>query len=246
MMRLLTKIQIFTALFIGFTTIAQANHWQGGAYTGGTDFGGTIKISENVWQWYPSSVVLNSEILDTGTFSVTKSGMLYQTESEKMFTILQGRTLGLISKPKPGIQPVVIFTDSNMEDLRFPVKGVLSNGNYRYGEGKLNFRHALAYQDSSLNNGWVSRPDLSDKEKEEISLLMKGINGYGYRNEQDTSIVIYENIFNQILGEAKGYKHTDLAGAWLTTVKDISVSFPGSEEYINQWQGWILPIVVYF
>lgn len=232
-------------MFIGFTAIAQANHWQGGMFTGGTDFGGKIKASGNVWQWHPSSIVLNSEMRDTVTFSITKSGMLYQTESEKMFTILQGRTHGLISKAKPGIQPVILFNDSNMEDLRFPVKGQLSNGQYRYGEAKLTFRHAPAYQDRSFNNGWISIPDLSDKEKKEISLLMKDINGYEYRNEQDTNIVIYDNIFIQTSDENDGYEHTDLAGAWLTTVKDIIISFPGAEEHITQWQGWILPIVVY-
>lgn len=246
MMRMLTIIKVFAALFIGFTAIAQANHWQGGMFTGGTDFGGKIKASGNVWQWHPSSVVFNSEMRDTVTFSMTKSGMLYQTESEKMFTILQGRTHGLISKAKPGIQPVIIFNDSNMEDLRFPVKGLLSNGQYRYGEATLTLRHASAYQASCFHNGWISRPDLTDKEKEEISLLMKGINGYEYRNEQDTSMVIYDNIFNQISGETENYEHTALAGAWLTTAKNINVSFPGSEEHITQWQGWILPIVVYF
>ncbi|HEN3635331.1 TPA: hypothetical protein U5E30_004022 [Yersinia enterocolitica] len=215
-------------------------------FIGQTDFSGKITASGNAWQWYPSSIVYDSETLDTGAFSITKSGMLYHVDGEKKLTILEGKTSGVITNPKPGIQPVVIFGNSAIDSIRLPVKGLLGSGRYRYGEAKLTFRHVSAYQDSALKKGWVSIPDLSDYERKTINLLMGKINGYNYHNEQDMEKIITDNIFNKGYGGVDYFERTNLAGAWLTTIKDARIFFPGAEEVITQWQGWISPTIVYF
>lgn len=240
---ILKSLIVFIILF---ACSVKANHWQEGMFTGKTDFGGTITASGNAWQWYPSSVICDYEPLDTGAFSITKSGMLYKADSEEKLTILEGKTSGFITIPKPGIQPVVIFNNSAIDSLHLPVKGLLSSGKYRYGEAKLTFRHVSAYQDSTLKDGWISFPDLSDYEREKISLLMENIRGYNYHNEQDVSKIMIDNIFNKGYGKIDNFEYTNLTGAWLTTIKDLHVYFPGAEEVITQWQGWISPTVVYF
>lgn len=245
-MRLATLLKSLIFFNILFAGCVQANHWQEGTFTGKTDFGGKITASGSVWQWYPFSVIYDSEPLDTGAFSITKSGMYYQADDETKLTILEGRLSGLITNPKPGIQPAIVFSDSAIDSLRLPVKGLLSSGQYRYGEAKLTFRHVSAYQDSTLKNGWVSMSDLSDYERKRITQLMEKINGYNYHNEQDMKKNMTNNIFNKGYGGVDNFDNTNLAGTWLTTIKDVRVCFPGAEEVITQWQGWISPTVVYF
>ncbi|ECI7782069.1 TPA: hypothetical protein PRY54_003928 [Escherichia coli] len=245
-MNLYTILKILITYCFLFISSAQANHWQGRQFTDVLNFGGEIKPSGNIWQWYPSSVVLHSDILDMEVFSISNSGLIYQTERGAMFTILEGRTSGLISKPKLGIQPAIVFANSDVNSLHLPVKGVLSNGQHRYGEVKLNFRHVSAYHDSTLNEGWISRTDLSDKEKDNVISLMKNVNGYAYHNKQNMNEFISNLMFNGGFDELSDAERTNIAGAWLTTIKDVCVFFPGAEEGITQWQGWISPIVVYF
>lgn len=245
-MRFAAIFKLLIVLNIIFAGSVQANHWQEGMFTGKTDFGGKITVSGNAWQWYPSPVIYDSAPLDTGAFSITKSGMYYQADNETKLTILEGNLSGLITNPKPGIQPVIVFSDSAIDTLRLPVKGLLGSGQYRYGEAKLTFRHVSAYQDSTLKNGWVSTPDLSDYERKKISRLMENINGYNYHNEQDMMKFMGDNTFNKGYDESDNFEHTNLAGAWLTTIKDVRVCFPGAEEVITQWQGLISPTIVYF
>ncbi|WP_089632287.1 hypothetical protein [Escherichia coli] len=245
-MKFAAILKLLIVLNITFAGCVQANHWQDGMFTGKTDFGGKITASGNAWQWYPSSVIYDSKPLDKGAFSITKSGLLYQADNGTELTILEGKTSGFITSPKPGVQPAIIFSNSSIGSLRLPVKGLLSSGQYRYGEAKLTFRHVSAYQDSALENGWVSMPDLSDYERKKISRLIGNINGYNYHNEQDMKKIIGDNIFNKGYDCVDNFEHTNLVGAWLTTIKDVSVYFPGAEEVITQWQGLISPTIVYF
>lgn len=37
-----------------------------------------------------------------------------------------------------------------------------------------------------------------------------------------------------------------VAGAWVTSLEDIRVRFPGAEEPVKRWQGNLTPVVNYF
>lgn len=47
-----------------------------------------------------------------------------------------------------------------------------------------------------------------------------------------------------LLSQENGSQH--IAGAWVTSLSDVRVNFPGAEEPVKRWQGNLTPVVVYF
>lgn len=47
-----------------------------------------------------------------------------------------------------------------------------------------------------------------------------------------------------LLSQENGKQH--IAGAWVTSLSDVRVNFPGAEEPVKRWQGYLTPVVVYF
>ncbi|MEE7176184.1 hypothetical protein Q0T09_22965 [Escherichia coli B12:H4] len=46
------------------------------------------------------------------------------------------------------------------------------------------------------------------------------------------------------LSQENGRQH--IASAWVTSLSDVWVNFPGAEEPVKRWQGNLTPVVVYF
>lgn len=219
-------------------------HWQRGMFTGATEFGGKVSVQDVIWQWFPRPVLINTVHPSAGDLKYTNTGVVYEGGKEQRYIVLEGRTSALVKSPKPGIQPVIKFLET--DSLHIPVKGELDNGEVRYGEMTFKIMQTPVYQDKTMSNGWVAQPELSKEEVEVIHSIMADIPGYSYTNKQDLSHGVDSSMFNYHFNEQSEDNIVDFAGGWLTTIKDIRFYIPSADDKLNRWQGVLSPVVFYF
>ena len=219
-------------------------HWQGEMFAAVTEFGGKVSVQDVIWQWFPRSILINTENSNAGELKYTNTGVVYEGNKEQVYIVLEGRTSALIKRPRPGIKPVISFPEA--DSLRFPVKGEFDNGEIHYGEMTFKVMQTPVYQDKTMNCGWVAHPELSREEVEVIRSTMPSIPGYSYTNTQDISNSIDSRMFNYNFNEQSGNDIVDFAGGWLVTIKDIRFYIPSESDKLNRWKGVLSPVVFYF
>ncbi|EHB8454727.1 F4 (K88) fimbria accessory protein FaeJ, partial [Salmonella enterica] len=154
-----------------------------------------------------------------------------------------------LTTARPGLQPSVTLLQVTPSSPRIAARGELARGQVRYGEITFTMRHLLAWQDNSMaDKGWsVVRGDVTPDMAQQVKRQLWQVNGYewapdyaGLTARPDAFISEAEMLTSQ----GEGRQH--IAGAWVTSLSDVRVSFPGAEEPVKRWQGNLTPVVAYF
>ncbi|MFZ5316480.1 fimbrial protein [Enterobacter asburiae] len=223
-------------------------HWQEGMAVGVTEFRGTLYVSDVSWLWQPRSVLMSAPDTVQAGLTTGKDGWVSESRPEQNFYILGGHTSSLTTA-RPGLQPSVALLQVTQSSPRIAARGELSRGQVRYGEITFTMRHLLAWQDSaSADKGWsVVSGDLTPYMEQQVKRLLWQVNGYdwtavysGLRTRPDAFTVIPDSF------QSGNDSRENIAGAWVTTLCDVRVSFPGAEESVKRWQGNLTPVLEYF
>ncbi|ECI0430305.1 fimbrial protein [Salmonella enterica subsp. enterica] len=249
------KSGIFPALFFltSVSVLAQpliipSGHWQEGMAVGVTEFSGTLYVPEVSWQWQPRAVRMSSTDTVQAGLTTGKSGMISESRAGQDFYILGGHTTSLTTA-RPGLQPSVTLLQVAPSSPRIAARGELARGQVRYGEITFTMRHLLAWQDNiTASQGWsVVSGEVTPGAEKQVKRQLWQVNGYewtpdyaGLTARPDAFISGAES---RLLQE-NGRQH--IAGAWVTSLSDVRVNFPGAEEPVKRWQGNLTPVVVYF
>ena len=217
--------------------IIPRGHWQEGMTVGGTEFSGTLYVPEVSWQWQPRSVRMS-----------TPDAALSESRTEQDIYILGGHTASLTTA-RPGLQPSVTLLQVTPSSPRIAARGELARGQVRYGEITFTMRHLLAWQDNiTAEQGWsVVSGEVTPGAEKQVKRQLWQVNGYewtpdyaGLTARPDAFISGVESLLSQ------GNNRQHIAGAWVTSLSDVRVNFPGAEEPVKRWQGNLTPVVVYF
>ncbi len=226
-------------------------HWQEGKSVGIVEINGTLKIKNVSWIWQASPIRLSELDTTLAGLKIGRTGMSLISQKGVRYYILEGHTSSLTSA-RPGLRPSVSMLqfNSGADEARIQIQGESTHGQVRYGDATFKINHVLAYQDQFMaDSGWgvVGRKlDISGISQRIVTLFYK-IFGYDYQNKASDHIV-QESAFT---GEPDktvrnaGYGE-GIAGAWITSLEDIYVNFPGSEESVKRWQGILTPVIYYF
>lgn len=220
---------------------ANNGHWQEGMFTSVVEFGGKISTPDVIWKWFPHSVLINHS--GRGKFKYTNKEIVYKESEEQQHIVLEGRTSDIVKRPRPGIRPVIRIAET--ESLHIPVEGEFEDGQVCHGEMTFKVMQIPVYQDRTMSEGWIAESGLSLEEEMTINSLLAAIPGYSYTNKQDLSKNIDVNMFNYNLSTLSESNTLDLAGGWLTTIKDVKDNIPNVGDKLNRWQGMIYPEVLY-
>ncbi|HFI2872927.1 TPA: fimbrial protein [Escherichia coli] len=193
-------------------------HWQEGMAVGVAEFSGTLYVPEVSWQWQPHAVRMSTPDAVQAGLATGKDGMVSESRAGQDFYILGGHITSLTTA-RPGLQPSVTLLQVTPSSPRIEARGELARGQVRYGEITFTMRHLLAWQ----VNGYEWSPAYA-----------------GLTARPDAFVSGAESLLSQ----ENGRQH--IAGAWVTSLSDVRVSFPGAEEPVKRWQGNLTPVVVYF
>ncbi|HAX5102205.1 TPA: F4 (K88) fimbria accessory protein FaeJ [Escherichia coli] len=223
-------------------------HWQKGMAVGVTEFSGTLHVSDASWQWQPGSVQMSSPDAVQAGLQTGKGGMVSESRAGQDFYILGGHTASLTTA-RPGLQPSVTLLDVTPSSPRIAARGELPRGQVRYGEITFTMRHLLAWQDNiTADRGWsVVSGEVTQGVERQVKRQLWQVNGYewtpgyaGLTARPDAFISGAEGLSSQ------ENDRPHIAGAWVTSLSDVRVNFPGAEEPVKRWQGNLTPVVVYF
>lgn len=223
-------------------------HWQEGMAVGVTEFSGTLYIRGVDWQWQPASVRMSSPDTVQAGLVFGDRGMMNKSRTGQNFNVLGGRTSSLTTA-RPGLQPSVTWLHISPSSPRIAARGELSRGQVRYGEITFTMRHLLAWQDSATaDRGWsVVSGDVTPYAERQVKRLLWQVNGYDWEPLY-SGLTARPDAF--VSGAAPLSSQNEevqcIAGAWVTTLSDVQVDFPGAEEPVKRWQGNLTPVVVYF
>ena len=223
-------------------------HWQEGMAVGGAEFSGTLYVTEVSWQWQPHAVRMSTPDAVQAGLATGKDGMVSESRAGQDFYILGGHITSLTTA-RPGLQPSVTLLQVTPSSPRIEARGELARGQVRYGEITFTMRHLLAWQDNITGGqGWsVVSGEVSPGAERQVKRQLWQVNGYewspayaGLTARPDAFVSGAESLLSQ----ENGRQH--IAGAWVTSLSDVRVSFPGAEEPVKRWQGNLTPVVVYF
>lgn len=227
----------------GSQNITGGMHWQEGILNNTVEFSGQVAVPEVIWIWHPKSISIDYKELK-GDYNHSKRGYwLYEEGREKNHIVLRGRTSQLVKKPKPGLQPIIKFIGDNK--YKVPIVGKLKNGQVRYGEMTFEISNIVVYQDNNMRLGWIAQTEVTREEEDTVSDLLSQIPGYAYNNILDSSRVAESNMFNYNGGDLVS-SPINLAGGWLTTIKNIKIYIPDTNDQLEKWSGILSPVVYYF
>lgn len=164
------------------------------------------------------------------------------------YYILKGYTTTLTSA-RPGLQPSVSLQQAGHDVVRLEARGELAKGQVRYGEISFTVSHVLAWQDSATaDKGWsVVSGRVTPDVAQQIKRLLWQVSSYRW-NASYSGLTARPDAFTVMPGSFlpdNGTKN-QIAGAWVTSLEDIRVHFPGAEEPVMRWQGNLTPVVNYF
>lgn len=177
-----------------------------------------------------------------------KDGMVSKSREGQDFYILGGHITSLVTA-RPGLQPSVTLLQVTPSSPRIAARGELSRGQVRYGEITFTMHHLLVWQDNiTAGQGWsVVSGEVSPGAEKQVKHQLWQVNGYewspvyaGVTARPDAFVSGAESLLSQENGTQQ------IAGAWVTSLSDVRVSFPGAEEPVKRWQGNLTPVVVYF
>ncbi|HCL5280514.1 TPA: fimbrial protein [Salmonella enterica] len=226
-------------------TVAQA-HWQEGMSVGVTELSGTLYVCNAAWQWQPRSVRMSpSDVAQTGLVN-GQGGMVSESRAGEGFYVLGGHTSSLTTA-RPGLQPLVAWLQIASSPPRIVARGELSRGQVRYGEISFTMRHLLAWQDSiTAGKGWsVVIGNVTPDMAQQINRQLGEVSDYHWVPEF-SGLQARPDAFISAPGHPGTGDNHDIAGAWVTSLQDIQVRFPGAEEPVKRWQGNLTPVVKYF
>ncbi|MBW5840050.1 F4 (K88) fimbria accessory protein FaeJ, partial [Yersinia enterocolitica] len=177
-----------------------------------------------------------------------KGGMVSESLTGQDFYILGGHTTSLTTT-RPGLQPSVTLLQVTPSSPRIAARGELSRRQVRYGEITFTMHHLLAWQGNiTADKGWsVVSGEVTPGAERQVKRQLWQVNGYewtpdyaGLTARPDAFISGAELLTSQ----DKDKQH--IAGAWVTSLSDVQVNFPGAEEPVKRWQGNLTLVVVYF
>ena len=110
-------------------------------------------------------------------------------------------------------------------------------------------RHLLAWQDDiTAGQGWsVVSGEVTPGVEKQVKRQLWQVNGYEWTPDYAGSTARYDAFISgaeSLLSQENGRQH--IAGAWVTSLSDARVNFPGAEDPVKLWQGNLTPVVVYF
>ncbi|WP_218071400.1 F4 (K88) fimbria accessory protein FaeJ [Escherichia coli] len=228
--------------------IISPGHWQEGMAVGVTELSGTLYVRDVSWLWQPSSVQISAPDTVQAGLQTGKGGMVSESRAGQDFYILGGHTASLTTA-RPGLQPSVTLLQVTSASPRIAARGELSRGQVRYGEITFTMRHLLVWQDSiTADKGWsVVSGEVTPGAERQVKRQLWQVNGYewtpdyaGLTARPDSFISGAESLLPQDNARQR------IAGAWVTSLRDVRVNFPGDEEPVKRWQGNLTPVVVYF
>ena len=226
------KSGMFPALFfltsasvLAHPLIIPPGHWQEGMAVGVAEFSGTLYVRNVSWQWQPRAVRMSTPDAMHGLIT-GKGGMVRESREGQDFYILGGHTTSLTTA-RPGLQPSVTLLQVTPSSPRIAARGELARGQVRYGEITFTVRHLLAWQDdATADAGWsVVSGEVTPGAEKQVKRQLWQVNGYEWTPD---------------------YGRQHIAGAWVTSLSNVRVNFPGAEEPVKRWQGNLTPVVVYF
>lgn len=172
-----------------------------------------------------------------------KSGMVSESRRGQDFYILGGHTTSLTTA-RPGLQPSVTLFQVTPSSPR-----IAARGQVRYGEITFTMRHLLAWQDDiTAGQGWsVVSGEVTPEAEKQVKRQLWQVNGYEWTPDYAGLTARLDAFISEaesLLSQGNGSQH--IAGAWVTSLSDVRVDFPGAEEPVKRWQGNLTPVVVYF
>ncbi|HGB9100802.1 TPA: F4 (K88) fimbria accessory protein FaeJ [Salmonella enterica subsp. enterica serovar Saintpaul] len=223
-------------------------HWQEGMAVGVTEFSGTLYVSDVSWQWQPRSVRMSAPDTVEAGLTTGENGRVSESRPGQDFYILGGHTSSLTTA-RPGLQPSVALLQVTPSSPRIAARGELSRGQVRYGEITFTMRHLLAWQDSvTADKGWsVVSGEVTPYTEQQVKRQLWQVNGYEWTPDY-TGLAARPDAFisgtESLMSQDKNKQH--IAGAWVTSLSDVRVNFPGAGEPVKRWQGNLTPVVNYF
>ncbi|MFL4555370.1 fimbrial protein [Yersinia kristensenii] len=248
------KYGLYPALaFLTNSALAQPlvippGHWQEGMAVGATEFSGTLYVSDVPWVWQTQSVLMSDRSAVQAGLTAGKSGMVSESRVAQIFNILGGHTASLTTA-RPGQQPSVTLLQVDPVSPRLEARGELAKGQVRYGEITFTVRSVLAWQNSATaDKGWsVVSGEVTPYAEQQVKRQLWQVSGYdwepvysGLTTWSDAFISGAESLPSQEENKQR------IAGAWVTSLSDVRVNFPGAEEPVKRWQGSLTPVVIYF
>lgn len=228
--------------------ITPQGHWQEGMSVGVTEFSGTLYIPEVSWQWQPSSVRMSSPDAVQAGLTTGKRGMVSEIPAGHFFYILGGHTTSLTTA-RPGLQPSVTLLQVTTSSPRIAARGELTRGQVRYGEITFTIRHLLAWQDNiTAGQGWsVVSGEVTPGVEQQVKRQLWQVNGYEWTPDYSGLTACPDAFISgaeSLLSQENDRQY--IAGAWVTSLSDVRVNFPGAEEPVKRWQGSLTPVIAYF
>ncbi|HFW3352344.1 TPA: F4 (K88) fimbria accessory protein FaeJ [Salmonella enterica subsp. enterica serovar Eastbourne] len=223
-------------------------HWQEGIAVGEAEFSGTLHVRDVSWQWQPSSVRMSTPDAMQAGLVTGKGGMVSESRAGQDFYILGGHTTSLTTA-RPGLQPSVTLLQVTSSSPCIAARGELARGQVRYGEITFTIRHLLAWQDNiTAGQGWsVVGGEVTPGAERQVKRQLWQVNGYEWTPDY-TGLTARPDAFisgaEPLLSQENDRQH--IAGAWVTSLSDVRVNFPGAEEPVKRWQGSLTPVVEYF
>lgn len=116
------------------------------------------------------------------------------------------------------------------------------------GKGGMVSESRTGQDNITAGQGWsvVSGEVMPEAEKQ-VKRQLWQVNGYEWTPDY-AGLTVRPDAFisgaESLLSQENGRQH--IAGAWVTSLSDVRVNFPGAEEPVKRWQGNLTPVVVYF
>lgn len=224
--------------------ITPPGHWQEGMAVGGMEFSGTLYVPDASWEWQPRAVRMSSPDAVQAGLATGKSGMVIESLAGKDFYILGGHTTSL-TIARPGLQPSVTLLQVAPSSPRIEARGELARGQVRYGEITFTMHHLLVWQDNiTADQGWsVVSGEVTPGAEKQVKCQLWQVNGYEWIPDY-AGFTARPDAFISGAGSENGRQY--IAGAWVISLSDVRVNFPGAEESVKRWQGNLTLMVVYF
>lgn len=227
--------------------VITSGHWQEGMAVGVTELSGTLYVRDAAWQWQPRPVCMSAPDAAQAGLVNDREGMVSESRAGEGFYVLGGHT-SFLTTARPGLQPSVTWLQVAPSSPRIAARGELSRGQVRYGEITFTMRHLLAWQDSvTADSGWsVVSGEVTPYAEQQVKRQLWQVGGYDWAPVWSGLTARPDAFVSAGALPASGENRASVAGAWVTSLEDIRVRFPGAEEPVKRWQGNLTPVVKYF
>ena len=116
------------------------------------------------------------------------------------------------------------------------------------GKGGMVSESRTGQDNITAGQGWsVVSGEVTPEAEKQVKRQLWQVNGYEWTPDY-AGLTVRPDAFisgaESLLSQENGRQH--IAGAWVTSLSDVRVNFPGAEEPVKRWQGNLTPVVVYF